>query len=521
MNRATSTSNADARALHRTDLAVLVTVCLLALAHAFWFDHTADDAFISFRYVRNWVEGHGLVFNPGERVMGYSNFLWVVLLYPFVLIGIPAPTAARLLGVLFAFGSLARVYVYARRELEGRVPAIAAVLALASSGSFALWIFGGLESQLLGFLLTLGVTGALQVTDETPRSRFIWLGVVFGLASVTHPEPIAYVAPTAAWLWLCKRDRKRFADVVVFAGVAASFPIALSLAAWLYYGDPLPNTYYAKALPLTEELLARGVKMTRKFVFDYRWVPVGIVLAWLGVTRGSPRARGWLPIAIIATFTAFFLSIGGDMLQYHRMWVPILPMFALLLAEAVACVRRPAVGLAFAALVVALTLPSSFTGRNIESLRKGDEFIEGAHLVGRRLARLPKDTVIAANNVGVIGYESHVHIIDMMGLTDAHIARAPGKVVGIAGHESHDGAYVLDRKPDIIILGMPRAVTNPNPAWDFGRQGYPSDTDIRRDPRLASAYEMRYLRVAEDRWAPLFVRRGLHLDGSLEPPSTR
>ena len=37
-----------------------------------------DDAFISFRYARNLLEGHGLVFNPGERVEGYTNFLWVL-----------------------------------------------------------------------------------------------------------------------------------------------------------------------------------------------------------------------------------------------------------------------------------------------------------------------------------------------------------------------------------------------------------------------------------------------------------
>ena len=40
---------------------------LLVMAYRF-FDHTVDDAFISFRYVDNLVSGHGLVFNPGERV---------------------------------------------------------------------------------------------------------------------------------------------------------------------------------------------------------------------------------------------------------------------------------------------------------------------------------------------------------------------------------------------------------------------------------------------------------------------
>jgi hypothetical protein len=39
-----------------------------------------DDAFISFRYSENLVRGHGLVFNPGERVEGYTNFLWVMVM---------------------------------------------------------------------------------------------------------------------------------------------------------------------------------------------------------------------------------------------------------------------------------------------------------------------------------------------------------------------------------------------------------------------------------------------------------
>ncbi|MCY3959730.1 MAG: hypothetical protein OXG65_15775, partial [Chloroflexi bacterium] len=46
------------------------------LASVTWF--ISDDAFISFRYVRNLLEGHGLVFNPGEYVEGYTNFLWVL-----------------------------------------------------------------------------------------------------------------------------------------------------------------------------------------------------------------------------------------------------------------------------------------------------------------------------------------------------------------------------------------------------------------------------------------------------------
>ena len=60
----------------------IVTGCLavsllLLLVHALFYKFLTDDAYISFRYAANLVDGHGLVFNPGfERVEGYTNFLW-------------------------------------------------------------------------------------------------------------------------------------------------------------------------------------------------------------------------------------------------------------------------------------------------------------------------------------------------------------------------------------------------------------------------------------------------------------
>jgi hypothetical protein len=60
---------------------------LVILALAIFYFHariywawTEDDAFITFRYARNLASGHGFVFNPGERVEGYSNFVWVLLM---------------------------------------------------------------------------------------------------------------------------------------------------------------------------------------------------------------------------------------------------------------------------------------------------------------------------------------------------------------------------------------------------------------------------------------------------------
>ena len=60
-------------------LAALSTPWLALLGYLAYISRFLTyDAFISFRYARNLLEGHGLVWNPGERVEGYSNFLWVL-----------------------------------------------------------------------------------------------------------------------------------------------------------------------------------------------------------------------------------------------------------------------------------------------------------------------------------------------------------------------------------------------------------------------------------------------------------
>ena len=497
---------------HRTplgppDALLLLAACLLVLVHAAWFDHTADDAFITFRYVDNWIHGRGLVFNSGERVMGYSNFLWVVLLAPFGVAGIPIPTAARLLGAALACATLIHVYRFVRDEYPGRLPAIAALLALVSNGGFALWIFGGLEGHLVTFLLALAVTRALRIEASTPRRRFAELGVILGLASLTRPEAIAYVAPTAAWLLWRRRDAARCMDVALLCGVAFCFWLGLAAWAWSYYGDALPNTYYAKAHPLSVALFERGLRMTRKFFSDFLWAPAVVVAVWVLAVRGSLRARGWLPLAVTATFLAFFLRIGGDVLVYHRMWLPVLPMLALLLAEAVARMPRPPARVGLVVLVAALSLPNSFAGPNLRYLRADDAFLADVQLIAARLRAMPEGTVVAANNVGILGYGSGLRVLDMLGLTDSHIARAPDKRIGIAAHESHDGAYVIAARPDLIVLGMPRAVVTPNPERDHAASGYPSDRDLIESPTFHSDYAPRYLELADRRLFPVFARR--------------
>ncbi|MCX7840525.1 MAG: hypothetical protein N2559_13895, partial [Anaerolineae bacterium] len=71
----------------RWHTAYCVLLIAFFAAHALFYfvalgTDAVDDAYISFRYAQNALRGHGLVFNPGERVEGFTNFLWTALMIP-------------------------------------------------------------------------------------------------------------------------------------------------------------------------------------------------------------------------------------------------------------------------------------------------------------------------------------------------------------------------------------------------------------------------------------------------------
>src|SRR5215208_1233784 len=76
---------------------VLIAGGVFAWLTARCYPFVIDDAFISFRYAANLAHGHGLVFNPGERVEGYTDFLWTVLIAAFMKVGIDPGQVALLI----------------------------------------------------------------------------------------------------------------------------------------------------------------------------------------------------------------------------------------------------------------------------------------------------------------------------------------------------------------------------------------------------------------------------------------
>ena len=212
--------------VRRAVAAVLVTAAALLAFHVRTYAFLCDDAFISFRYARNFAHGHGLVFNPGfERVEGYSNFLWVVVLAGLDRLGLEPPRASLLLSWASTLLLWGLVVAFAARWAPRRGAAWAVVvpaLFLAANRSFAVWASSGLETRAFELCV---VAGTLTLADELDdalagsplRLRCAWW---FALGALTRPDGVLFGACAlgAAALLLARRralDLRRYAGGVL------------------------------------------------------------------------------------------------------------------------------------------------------------------------------------------------------------------------------------------------------------------------------------------------------------------
>ena len=159
----------------------------------FWLD---DDMMISMRYARNLAEGNGLVWTAGgDRVEGYSNFLWTMVM-AFVHVFRPPPSIAalpvRAVGYLCTVGTFAVSIRLLRVFVPRRViPAVVMLTCMMLCPDIILWAAWGFENALLGFLLLVFLTRLFERGDD-------WIAyLALALIPITRADGIYLFAANA------------------------------------------------------------------------------------------------------------------------------------------------------------------------------------------------------------------------------------------------------------------------------------------------------------------------------------
>jgi arabinofuranosyltransferase len=423
-----------------------------------------DDAFISFRYAANLVAGHGLVFNPGERVEGYTNFLWTILLAACQWAGLDMPAMSVGLAFAVTLGTLVLLLALARQLLAGAPSWVVAAPALLFGVSAAAtrYVLSGMETPLFVFLVTLGLYLAVA-----RRHRPFVTGVVFALATMTRPEGGLYfgLAFSAALLAKPESSAPGTRRLMTAAALAGGFLLLYApyfLWRLSYYGYLLPNTFYVKAAGDGSRLAARGLSQLPGIVRSAS-LEAPLLLA-LGALPAVWRDRRWrlLGAVLLATF-AYFVGIGGDFLFFFgpRFLMPALPALLLLDAEALRALAafpaRRSYRTLLAAAVLALLLGNavwfSWPAR-FDRLRDVSLLNRSWTEIGKWLRQnSPPGALVAVGAAGRIPYYSGRRTLDILGLTDLHIAHLDVPLgAGFPGHEKSDPEYVLSKKPDYIVF---------------------------------------------------------------------
>ncbi|HEX6738643.1 MAG TPA: hypothetical protein VF310_10240 [Vicinamibacteria bacterium] len=448
----------------------------------FWLN---DDMMVSMRYGRSLAEGHGLVFNPGERVEGYSNFLWTL-----VMAGLHrAPLSSARLPLLVilvnaALGVAALLLadrVLTRLDPQPGWARGAALLGLAFSMDLAFWAVKGFETTLLTvlFLWALARVLADHAGDALRAATLLPLGLL-PLVRSDGLHVWAAVALVALGL-LGPRPR----TMLLLA--ASLLPLAAHLA-WrhAYYGAWLPNTFYLKVAGQPGRL-ELGVRYLLRFAAHYG---VALLLAVLGALAAWDRRRRWL-LAPLALGAAYVLAVGGDMFPYHRFLAHLVPLLIVLAALAA---RELAAGAPLAQGALALCLTASlFFGFQtyLPSLldpsrgREADMVVTGV-LVARHTA--PESTV-AVFAAGTVPYFSRRATVDMLGKTDPRLAHQPARVPLAIGHAKFDPALSLAQRPDLVASLVPDEAMAALERSAAGPGGtFPALVALARDPGFLRDY---------------------------------
>ncbi|MCC6160579.1 MAG: DUF2029 domain-containing protein [Deltaproteobacteria bacterium] len=484
-----------------------------------------DDAYITYRYARNWADGLGPVFNAGDRVEGCTTFLQMAVLVPFEWLNVDPRFASLVISIaaLALVSTWSAVWI-ARRTPEadaaGVWPRFAFWLTL-TNPALMYWTISGMETMwFVAAIFAATMTAAWEMEGD----RVPWRsGLLAAIAALIRPDgAVVVVALAVAWSWLVPNRRPR-AFVIAALGVAAIG----ALTAWRlsYYGDPVPNTFYAKVGASNFHHWLRGLWYVVRAVFS---AVIPVPLIWLAWRRSKVGAR-WsrfekLLLVVIVGQVAQTIWTGGDYMGFYRFLAPVWPLALMLLWSLATTphaqgVRTPSSywrlqvpARKWVVLVAGLQILNIFIDMNGLKVMIGQGLTRQWEAQARVMRRIiPTGTLVADTAIGASGYLTNLPMIDMMGLTDRTIARTKMPMGRrYPGHEKFNSTYVLSRKPAFILI-CTKLSPAPMPKCPYDEDGFAS-MPARTDMMKTSDFQRDYVYAnyaARDTYIGIYMRREL------------
>lgn len=406
-----------------------------------------DDAYISFRYAHNLVHGDGLVFNRGEHVEGFTNFLWVLVVAPFEALGWDVFQTCEVLGTLMGIACLALV-VRMSEWLEKPGPGLTQLWGavwLATSSSFVLWAQAGLEQPLASLLPIGGAYLLWRVRGGTTArdvKHHLWAGLIMGAGCMTRPELhlLAVLVGVPLVVDAIRTRRLAKGPLLYVAGILA-VTVPCHAFRYAYYGSLVQNTFYVKTGSGAGVWHVGMHTLRDMFLFNYTGLLVVVApLAFADRRRLLEKAT----MALIAVaFMAYYVRVGVDEMQWHRLYLPALPFLCVLaglgarnavdflvsfaVPEKAEKGRSLALGAVWAAFAVAAGTSYRFTYEEMGGYNGHGDLAGTFHPdLGKFLVRHERPhALVAFQDMGSTPYHAQdIDFLDFFGLVDKTVAHA-------------------------------------------------------------------------------------------------
>lgn len=480
---------------------------------------TVDDAYITYRYAENLARHGEFVFNTGEDpVEGYTGVLLPVAIAGAVSLGIDADTASKAIGVASLLASA--LLLYAALATAGVRPWLGGVVVAvyAATPCLLTHALGGLETMLFCALVLACVWTLMRAVDTRDDGRALSIHLVLALlVCLARPEGAALAAPSLCALAFvnARRGRREFGRFAMLTVALFVVPAAAYFAwRWWYYGQLMPNTYYAKwhwrvntdSLRLAISFAAYSLAFPGAAALAVGLTAPSAFLARVVATRANVRWAFGVSLVFFGLVLAQYARSALIMNFSHRFYVPFLGLGLLLagvIAEAAFSAlsntatgdssaswrTRCAVAAACGLLAVQGAVDARLLGSEIAFARGtmallADEHMQVAALLRQRVPA--NEWVIVVVDSGAIPYFAGCRTVDFGGLNDEFIGRRfynahPETRIVDYFYTFHAGAVVVtSTRPDRIEGPEPTKVFD-DPRFEdyvrvacFGSAAYPN-----------------------------------------------
>lgn len=409
-----------------------------------------DDAMISMRYAYNLAHGFGLVWNPGERVEGYTNFLWTIYMALVHLVGISkAKTSLVILltNFIISISTIPLVLRLVSLLKGGIIAASASVIVYCLCGNIVMWCTHGMEATFLALIFIMTLCNIIEESEKEKPVLYTYL--LIGILPLVRSDALVLSGILCLLSLIINKQKKA---VIIYSLVSLVLPLAHLIFRYFYYGDLLPNTAYLKATNWGGRI-SHGVSYVFQFFLRYI-IPLAFVIA--GLIRFKRPLFIYLFSALIL-YSIYVAYIGGDYFLHFRFYIPFIPvLFALCfisIEELYKDKQKALTGCFLCIITIPLILPgyvynylSHLRNRSIGNLEIG--LLLNKHLKA--------NTKVADFHAGSVFYFSDVHGIDFLGKTDPYISHLPAKEgANEPGHNKYDYDYSIGKlKPDFVIANF-------------------------------------------------------------------